>query len=110
VSRRRSFSILRSLNAADEHLRGQEREHYSHVHVASVLATILDTYRREVAKAPDPSDWGSIDLLNIVVTLWGVPDRGVPVDQRSCYGSLVGCLRLRSKNHENPRAFEHLFE
>jgi hypothetical protein len=43
------FSILRTLNAADEQLRGEAGEHYSHVYVASVLATILDTYRRELA-------------------------------------------------------------
>ena len=43
------FSILRSLNTADQQLRGQEGEHYSHVYVTSMLATILDTYRRELA-------------------------------------------------------------
>lgn len=43
------FSILRILNAADEQLRRQEGEHYSHVYLASVLATIMDTYRRELA-------------------------------------------------------------
>jgi hypothetical protein len=42
------FSILRSLNTADEQLRGQEGP-YSHAQVARVLATILDTYRRELA-------------------------------------------------------------
>jgi hypothetical protein len=42
------FSILRSLNTADEQLRG-EGGHYSHAYVASVLATILDTYRRALA-------------------------------------------------------------
>ena len=43
------FSILRSLNTADQQLRGQEGEHDSYVYVTSVLATILDTYRRELA-------------------------------------------------------------
>ncbi len=42
------FSILRSLNTADEQLRGQSGP-YSHAHVARALAVILDTYRRELA-------------------------------------------------------------
>jgi hypothetical protein len=43
------FSILRSLNAANEQLRGEAGQPYSHAYVASVLATILDTFRRELA-------------------------------------------------------------
>ena len=43
------FSILRSLNAADEQLRGQPGQPYSHAYIANVLTTILDTYRRELA-------------------------------------------------------------
>ena len=43
------FSILRTLNTADQQLRGEAGQPYSHAYVASVLATILDTYRRELA-------------------------------------------------------------
>ena len=43
------FAILRSLNAADEQLRGQSGQAHSNAYAASMLSTILDTYRRELA-------------------------------------------------------------
>lgn len=42
------FSILRSLNAADEHLRRQPGHPDSDAYLASLLTTILDNYRREL--------------------------------------------------------------
>lgn len=45
------FSILRSLNSADEQLRGQGQagQAHSNAYAASLLVAILDNYRRELA-------------------------------------------------------------
>ena len=43
------FSILRSLNTADELLRRQASQPNSDVYVASSLVSIVDNYRRELA-------------------------------------------------------------
>jgi hypothetical protein len=43
------FSILRSLNDADAQLRGPAGDTHSNAYAASMLATILDNYRRELA-------------------------------------------------------------
>ena len=43
------FSVLRSLNAADEQLRRQAGQPDSDAYAASILATMLDNYRRELA-------------------------------------------------------------
>jgi hypothetical protein len=43
------FSVLRSLNAADEQLRRQAGQPDSDAYLASLLATMLDNYRRELA-------------------------------------------------------------